>query len=127
MQRKVVQTDKAPAAVGPYSQAVVWNDTVYVSGQLPLDPATKKFVSDSVEDQTKQAMENMKAILEEAGSSIDELLKVSIFLADIEDFKKVNEVYGSFFSGDFPARCAYQVANLPLGARVEIDGIAAVG
>ena len=126
MERKVIQTDKAPAAVGPYNQATVWNGTVYVSGQLPLDPQTKKFVSDSVEDQTRQAMENLRAILEEAGSSVDKLLKVSIFLADIEDFKKVNEIYGSFFSGEYPARCAYQVANLPLGAKVEIDGIAAV-
>lgn len=126
MNRKIIQTDKAPAAVGPYSQGVVWNNTVYVSGQLPLDPETKKFVSDSVEDQTRQAMENLKAILTEAGSSIDKLLKVSIFLSDIEDFKKVNEVYGSFFDGDYPARCAYQVAHLPLGAKVEIDGIAAI-
>ncbi|MFP4179617.1 MAG: RidA family protein [Spirochaetaceae bacterium] len=126
MNRKIIQTDKAPAAVGPYSQGVVWDNTVYVSGQLPLDPTTKKFVSDSVEDQTRQAMENLKAILTEAGSSIDKLLKVSIFLSDIEDFKRVNEVYGSFFDGDYPARCAYQVANLPLGAKVEIDGIAAI-
>lgn len=126
MERKVIQTDKAPAAVGPYSQAVVWNNTVYVSGQLPLDPEMKKFVSDSVEDQAKQAMLNLEAILEEAGSSVDDLLKVSIFLADIEDFRKVNEIYGSFFTGDYPARCAYEVANLPLGAKVEIDGIAAV-
>ncbi|MFO7850763.1 MAG: RidA family protein [Spirochaetia bacterium] len=126
MDRKIIQTDRAPAAVGPYSQAVVWNNTVYVSGQLPLDPATKKFVSDSVEEQTRQAMENLKAILKEAGSSTDKLLKVSIFLSDIEDFKKVNEVYGSFFDGSYPARCAYQVANLPLGAKVEIDGIAAI-
>ena len=126
MERKIIQTDKAPAAVGPYSQAVVHNGTVYVSGQLPLVPGTKKFVSDSVEEQARQAMENLEAILEEAGSSVDKLLKVSIFLADIEDFKKVNEVYGSFFSGGYPARCAYQVANLPLGAKIEIDGIAAL-
>ena len=126
MERKILHTDKAPAAVGPYNQAVVWNDTVYVSGQLPLDPETKKFVSDSVEDQARQSMENLKAILEEAGSSVDKLVKVSIFLADIDEFKKVNEVYGSFFSGDYPARCAYEVANLPFGAKVEIDGIAAL-
>ena len=126
MERKIIQTDKAPAAVGPYNQAVVWNDTVYVSGQLPLDPETKKFASDSVEEQTRQSMENLKAILEEAGSSVDKLVKVSIFLADIEDFKKVNEIYGSFFSADYPARCAYEVSNLPLGAKVEIDGTAAL-
>ncbi len=126
MERKVIHTDKAPAAVGPYSQAVAWGDTVYVSGQLPLDPAQGKIVAESIEDQTRQAMENLKSILEEAGSSLDRLLKVTIFLQDMGDFKRVNEVYGSFFSGDFPARCAYQVAKLPLGADIEIDGIAAL-
>jgi 2-iminobutanoate/2-iminopropanoate deaminase len=126
MERKVIQTDKAPAAVGPYSQAVAWGDTVYVSGQLPLDPSQGKIVAESIEDQTRQAMENLNSILEEAGSSLDRLLKVTIFLQDMGDFKRVNEVYGSFFSGDFPARCAYQVAKLPLGADIEIDGIAAL-
>ena len=126
MERKVIHTDKAPAAVGPYSQAVAWGDTVYVSGQLPLDPSQGKIVAESIEDQTRQAMENLKSILEEAGSSLDRLLKVTIFLQDMGDFKRVNEVYGSFFSGDFPARCAYQVAKLPLGADIEIDGIAAL-
>ncbi|MFW5712415.1 MAG: RidA family protein [Spirochaetia bacterium] len=126
MERKVIHTDKAPAAVGPYSQAVAWGDTVYVSGQLPLDPAQGKIVAESIEEQTRQAMENLKSILEEAGSSLDRLLKVTIFLQDMGDFKRVNEVYGSFFSGDFPARCAYQVAKLPLGADIEIDGIAAL-
>lgn len=126
MERKVIHTDKAPAAVGPYSQAVAWGDTVYVSGQLPLDPAQGKIVAESIEDQTRQAMENLKSILEEAGSSLYRLLKVTIFLQDMGDFKRVNEVYGSFFSGDFPARCAYQVAKLPLGADIEIDGIAAL-
>ncbi len=126
MKRKVIQTNKAPAAVGPYSQAVAWGDTVYVSGQLPLDPTQGKIVAESIEDQTTQAMENLKSILEEAGSSLDRLLKVTIFLQDMGNFKRVNEVYGSYFSGDFPARCAYQVAKLPLGADIEIDGIAAL-
>ncbi|HDQ13270.1 MAG TPA: RidA family protein [Sediminispirochaeta sp.] len=125
MDRKIIHTDKAPAAVGPYSQAVVWGDTVYVSGQLPLDPEQKKIVAETIEDQTRQAMENLKAILEAAGSSLDRLLKVTIFLQDMDNFKKVNEVYGSFFEGGYPARCAYQVAKLPLGADIEIDGIAA--
>ncbi|HKK66506.1 MAG TPA: RidA family protein [Clostridia bacterium] len=126
MERKVIYTDKAPAAVGPYSQAVAWGNTVYVSGQLPLDPAQGKIVAETIEDQTRQAMENLKSILEEAGSSLDRLLKVTIFLQDMGDFKRVNEAYGSFFSGDYPARCAYQVAKLPLGADIEIDGIAAI-
>ncbi|MCF7914995.1 MAG: RidA family protein [Spirochaetaceae bacterium] len=126
MERKVIYTDKAPAAVGPYSQAVAWGNTVYVSGQLPLDPAQGKIVAESIEDQTRQAMENLKSILEEAGSSLDRLLKVTIFLQDMGDFKRVNEAYGGFFSGDYPARCAYQVAKLPLGANIEIDGIAAI-
>ena len=126
MERKVIYTDKAPAAVGPYSQAVAWGNTVYVSGQLPLDPTQGKIVAETIEDQTRQAMENLKSILEEAGSSLDRLLKVTIFLQDMDDFKRVNEAYGSFFSGDYPARCAYQVAKLPLGANIEIDGIAAI-
>jgi 2-iminobutanoate/2-iminopropanoate deaminase len=83
-------------------------------------------VAESIEDQTRQAMENLKSILEEAGSSLDRLLKVTIFLQDMGDFKRVNEAYGSFFSGDYPARCAYQVAKLPLDAHIEIDGIAAI-
>ena len=126
MERKVIHTEKAPGAVGPYSQAVAWGNTVYVSGQLPLDPKQGKIVADTIEDQTKQAMENLKSILEEAGSSLDKLLKVTIFLQDMDDFKRVNEAYGSFFSGAYPARCAYEVARLPLGANIEIDGIAAI-
>jgi len=126
MERKVIHTDKAPAAVGPYSQAVVWGDTVYVSGQIPLDPARGKIVAESIEDQTRQSMENLKVILEEAGTSLDKLLKVTIFLQDMGNFAKVNEVYGSYFTGNYPARCAYEVAKLPLGADIEIDGIAAL-
>lgn len=126
MERRVIHTDKAPAAVGPYSQAVAWGNTVYVSGQLPLDPAKGKIVVESIEDQTRQAMDNLKAILEEAGSSLDRLLKVTIFLQDMGNFGAVNQVYGSYFSGDYPARCAYEVAALPLGADIEIDGIAAL-
>jgi 2-iminobutanoate/2-iminopropanoate deaminase len=126
MKRTVIQTDKAPAAVGPYSQAVVWNETVYVSGQLPLMPGTKSFAEGTVEDRTRQCMENLKVILEEAGSSLDKLVKVTIFLENMDDFGTVNEVYGSYFDGGYPARCAYQVAKLPLGADVEIDGIAAL-
>jgi len=126
MERKVIHTDRAPAAVGPYSQAVVWADTVYVSGQLPLDPSQGKIVAESIEDQARQAMDNLKAILEEAGSSLDRLLKVTIFLQDIGNFAKVNAVYGSYFTGGYPARCAYEVAKLPLGADIEIDGIAAL-
>ncbi len=126
MKRTVIQTDKAPAAVGPYSQAVVLGETVYVSGQLPLIPGTKSFPQGSIEARTRQCMENLKAILEEAGSSLDKLVKVTIFLENMDDFATVNEVYGSYFDGDFPARCAYQVGKLPLGADVEIDGIAAL-
>ena len=124
MVRKIIQTDKAPAAVGPYSHAVVLGDTVYVSGQLPLIPGTKKFADGTIEDRTRQCMDNLKAILEEAGSSLDKLVKVTIFLENMDDFGKVNEIYGSYFNGDYPARCAYQVGKLPLGADVEIDGIA---
>lgn len=124
---KVVSTPKAPGAIGPYSQARIVNNMVYTSGQLGMDPQTMDFVSDDVQQQTKKALENLGAILEAAGSSFDKVVKTLIFVADINDFAKVNEVYASFFEEPFPARSCVEAANLPKLARVEIEAIAIVG
>ena len=124
MSKKIINTTNAPAAIGPYSQAVQYGDTIYVSGQLPLNPETKK-MDDDVSMQTKQSMNNIKAILEEVGSSMENIIRCGIFVTDLGDFATVNEMYASFFEGDYPARATVQVAALPLGAKVEIDAIAA--
>ena len=124
MSKKIISTQNAPAAIGPYSQAVRHGDTLYVSGQLPLNPETKK-MDDDVSAQTKQSMNNIKAILQEAGSSMENVIRCGIFVTDLADFATVNEMYASFFEGDYPARATVQVAALPLGAKVEIDAIAA--
>ncbi|MBN2726489.1 RidA family protein [Candidatus Mcinerneyibacteriota bacterium] len=124
--KKIIKTDKAPGAVGPYSQAVVSGGFVFTSGQLPMDPGTGKFVEGGVKEETRQCLENVRAILEAAGTSLDKVVKATVFLTDIKDFAAVNEVYASFFREGPPARSAFQVAALPLGARVEIEMIAAV-
>jgi len=123
MSKKIISTENAPAAIGPYSQAVQHGDTIYVSGQLPLNPETKK-MDDNVSKQTKQSMNNIKAILKEAGSSMEKIIRCGIFVTDLADFATVNDMYASFFEGDYPARATVQVAALPLGAKVEIDAIA---
>ena len=125
MSKKVISTTNAPAAIGPYSQAVQHGDTIYVSGQLPLDPETKK-MDDDVSKQTEQSMKNIKAILQEAGSSMENVIRCGIFVTDLADFATVNDMYASFFEGNYPARATVQVAALPLGAKVEIDAVAAV-
>ena len=125
MSTTIISTQNAPAAIGPYSQAVRHGDTIYVSGQLPLNPETKK-MDDDVSKQTEQSMNNIKAILEEAGSSMEKVIRCGIFVTDLGDFATVNDMYASFFEGDYPARATVQVAALPLGAKVEIDAIAAV-
>jgi 2-iminobutanoate/2-iminopropanoate deaminase len=124
MKREVVHTSGAPAAVGPYSQAIKANGFVFTAGQVGLDPATGKLVPGDVVDQARRALLNIKAILEQAGSSLDKVVKVTVFLADINDFKRVNEVYATFFTGAPPARSAFQVAALPLGALIEIEAVA---
>jgi len=124
--KKSINTEKAPAAIGPYVQATVHNNTVYVSGQLPIDPATGEFCPGGVVEQTTQVMKNLAAILEAAGSGLDKLLKCTILLTDMADFAKMNETYAGFFPGEPPARICYQVCALPKGAMVEIDGIAVV-
>ncbi|MDR1921163.1 MAG: RidA family protein [Candidatus Adiutrix sp.] len=123
--KQSVKTDKAPAAIGPYSQAIKTASAVFVSGQLPIDPATGK-MPDSTTEQARQSLTNVKAILEAAGSSLDKVVRVGIFMTDLADFKPVNEVYGSFFAGDCPARATVQVAALPLGAKIEIEATAEI-
>ncbi|UQZ90227.1 reactive intermediate/imine deaminase [Deltaproteobacteria bacterium Smac51] len=121
--KTVVSTDKAPAAIGPYSQAIKTGSMVFVSGQLPLDPATGKMPDDTVE-QARQSLTNVKSILEAAGVGLDKVVRVGIFMTDLADFKAVNEVYGTFFTGDCPARATVQVAALPMGAKIEIEATA---
>ena len=121
---KKIETTKAPGAIGPYSQAVRVNNLVFVSGQLPIDPATGAFPSDDIRDQTRQSLENIKAILEAEGYEMTRIAKTTVLLADIADFTAMNEVYAEYFSDPYPARAAFQVAALPKGAKVEIEAIA---
>ena len=122
--RKIVATDKAPAAIGPYAQANIIGDLVITSGQIPIDPATGNLVEGDIEAQTKQEFENLKAVLEAAGSGLDKIVKTTCFMDNMNDFAKMNEVYASFFSGDYPSRSAVEVAKLPKGALIEIEAIA---
>ena len=124
MQKQVVATDNAPAAVGPYSQAIQTGTFVFVAGQLGLDPATNKFVGDDIAAQTRQALENMRAVLEAAGSSLSQVAKTTVFLADMGDFGAMNAVYAEFFKESPPARSTVQAGALPLGGLVEIEAIA---
>jgi len=126
MERRVVATDKAPAAVGPYSQAIRVGDLVYTAGQLGIDPATGKLVEGGIQAQTRQALTNLAAVLEAAGSDLAHVVKTTVFLQDIGEFKAMNEVYATFFPQEPPARSAVEVAALPLGARVEIEAVAVV-
>ncbi|KAF9595877.1 hypothetical protein IFM89_005363 [Coptis chinensis] len=124
--KEVVKTEKAPAALGPYSQAIKANNFLFVSGVLGLIPETGKFVSDGVEEQTEQVLKNMGEILKASGASYSSVVKTTIMLADLKDFKKVNEIYARYFSPPAPARATYQVAALPMDAKVEIECIAAL-
>lgn len=125
MNKQIVATDKAPKAIGPYSQAVIVGDMVYASGQLGMDPATME-LQGTVEEQAHQALKNVKEVLAAAGTSIDKVFKTTVFLADMNDFVKVNEVYAQYFVEPFPARSAVEVARLPKDAKVEIEVIALV-
>jgi 2-iminobutanoate/2-iminopropanoate deaminase len=122
--KKIINTPDAPAAIGPYSQAILNNGTLYVSGQLPINPKTGEMAQNDIIANTKQVMDNIAAILKTAGLDFSNVVKTSIFLADMNDFAKVNEVYGSYFSADFPARETIQVARLPKDAKIEISVIA---
>ena len=122
--RKIVATDKAPAAIGPYAQANIIGNLVITSGQIPIDPATGNLVEGDIEVQTRQVFANLKAVLEAAGSSLDKFVKTTCFMDNMNDFAKMNEVYASFFSGDYPSRSAVEVAKLPKGALIDIEVIA---
>ena len=121
---KAIHTPNAPAAIGPYSQGVAAGNTAYISGQLPIDPATGEFAGADIVSQTRQSLTNMKAILEANGMSMADVVKTTVLLADITEFAAMNQVYAEFFSEPFPARAAYQVAALPKAAKVEIEAIA---
>lgn len=119
-----ISTTNAPAAIGPYSQAIKVGELVFVSGQLPIDPATGAFAEGGIKELTRKSLTNMKAILEEAGTSMANVVKTTVFLADMNDFAAMNEVYAEFFAAPFPARSAVAVKTLPKGALVEIECIA---
>jgi 2-iminobutanoate/2-iminopropanoate deaminase len=125
--RKVIATEKAPKAIGPYAQAIVHNGIAYLSGQIPLDPATGQVVEGDIAAQTERVLENIKAVLAAAGSSLDRVLKTTVFLRDMADFAKMNEVYGRYLGETSPARSTIQAARLPRDVSVEIDCIAEVG
>ena len=122
---KVISTKKAPAAIGPYSQAIQVGTLVYTSGQIPIDPATGAFAEGGIKEQTRQSLTNVKAILEEAGLSMSNVVKTTVFMADMNDFADMNTVYAEFFTEPYPARSAVAVKTLPKGALVEIEVVAA--
>ncbi|MBR6962331.1 MAG: RidA family protein [Prevotella sp.] len=122
--KKVINTKAAPAAIGPYSQAIRVGNLVYTSGQIPIDPATGSFVEGGVKEQTRQSLLNVKAILAEAGLTMGDVVKTTVFLADMNDFADMNSVYAEFFSEPYPARSAVAVKTLPKGALVEIEVVA---
>ena len=123
--KTIINTPKAPAPIGPYNQAVLIKDTLYISGQIPIDPATGSLVEGNIKEETRQSMENLKAILEEAGMTFENVMKTSIFIKDMHQFAEINEVYGSYFdAATAPARETVEVANLPKFVNVEISMIA---
>jgi reactive intermediate/imine deaminase len=127
MPREIIRTDKAPQAIGTYSQAVKVGNTVYLSGQIPLDPATMELVTDSMEAQVHRVFDNLKAVAEAAGGSLADVAKLNIFLTDLSHFALVNQVMAEYFSEPYPARAAVGVASLPKGAAVEMDAILELG
>lgn len=126
MNKTIIATNTAPAAIGPYSQAVAANGFLFCSGQLPLDPATGELVPGGAAEQAGQALKNLKAVLEGAGASLADVVKTTCFLADMGDFAAFNAVYATYFTSDFPARSTFQVAALPKGAKVEVEAVAAL-
>ncbi len=124
--KAVISTENAPGAIGPYSQAIRVGEQVFLSGQIPIDPITGEFVSEDVSEQTHQVMRNLRAVLKAAGSDLDNVVKTTVFLADMGDFAAMNEVYAEYFLENKPARSTVQAAGLPKGAKVEIDCIALV-
>jgi len=124
MNREAIQTDKAPKDIGPYAQAIKVNGFIYTAGQIPIDPKTGNFVEGGINEQTRQVLENLKAVLAAAGSSLDQVVKATVFLKNMADFPAMNEIYGEYFGSAKPARSTVAVAELPRGALVEIDLVA---
>jgi 2-iminobutanoate/2-iminopropanoate deaminase len=122
--KKIINTDKAPKAIGPYSQAVEANGNLYISGQLPIDPKTGTFVEGGIKEQTQQALNNLGAILKEAGRSYDNVVKTTCLLSDMANFAAMNEVYAQYFTANYPARAAFAVKQLPMNALIEIEAVA---
>lgn len=127
MTKHVISTLEAPAAIGPYSQAICTGDTLWMSGQIPLDPVSMQIVEGGIEAQAQRVLHNMQAVLKAAGGTLDDIVKLSILLVDLGDFVKVNEIMATAFRQPYPARSTYQVAALPRGARIEIEAIAMLG
>lgn len=124
MSNRAISTASAPAAIGPYSQGIAAESTAYISGQLPIDPATGQFSGPDIVSQTRQSLKNIQAILEANGMTMSHVVKTTVLLADIAEFSQMNQVYGAFFTEPYPARAAFQAAALPRGAKVEIEAIA---
>lgn len=124
MERRIIATPNAPQALGPYSQGIRTGELIFCAGQIPLDPATGKLVEGGIQEQTRQVLKNLSAILEAAGSSLSRVVKTTVFLANLDDFKAMNETYADFFASAPPVRSTVQVARLPTGALLEIDAIA---
>jgi 2-iminobutanoate/2-iminopropanoate deaminase len=126
MEKKVIKTTKAPGAIGPYSQGIRIGDLVFTSGQIPVNPATGELVTGDIQAQTRQCLDNVEAILKEAGTSLDNAVKMTIFIKDMNQFSQINEVYGEYFPKDKPARSCVEVARLPKDVSIEIEGIAVI-
>ena len=122
--KKEIKTEKAPKAIGPYSQAIMANGFVFASGQIAIDPSTGELKTGTIEEQTRLVLNNLKAVIEAAGSSFDKVVKCTVFLQDMNDFNRMNAVYGEFFNPPFPARAAVQVARLPKDVKIEIEAMA---
>ncbi len=123
---KQIKTEMAPAAIGPYSQGILSGSLLFTSGQIPLDPAAGSLVSGGIQSETKQVLENLKAVLEAGGAGLKDVVKTTVYMTDLSEFAQMNEVYGIYFSGEPPARSTVGVASLPRGARVEIEAVAVV-
>ena len=124
--KEIISTDKAPAAIGPYSQAVKVGNLLFTSGMIPIDPATNTLVEGGIEVQAERALENVKALLEAAGTSMDKVIKTVVFIKNMDDFAKVNEIYAKYFTSDFPARSCVEVARLPKDVLIEMEAIAEI-
>ena len=126
MSIKTVNTNKAPAVIGPYSQAIISGNTVFTSGQIPIDPATGEVVNGGIEAQTRRVLENLKAVLEAAGTSMSNVIKTTVFINDMGNFAVVNSIYGEYFSAPYPARSCVEVSKLPKGVEIEIEAVAVI-